>query len=138
VAAIHNDHTAFSLPVTTIALVQGDALGGGFECALAHDVIVVERSAKFGLPRCCSTSFPVWAPTASSRGGAADHARRNPDAAELHGLGIVDVWPTTVRNHVNNLYRRTDTHGRAALVVWARECGFAGEEVSGPKRRRRK
>lgn len=28
------------LPVLTVALIQGDALGGGFEAALAHDVIV--------------------------------------------------------------------------------------------------
>jgi PAS domain S-box-containing protein len=45
---------------------------------------------------------------------------------------------TTVRNHVNDLYRRTGARGRAALVVWARERGFAGEEPGGPKRRRRR
>jgi hypothetical protein len=38
------------LPVHTICLVQGDALGGGFEAALSHDVIVAERGTRFGLP----------------------------------------------------------------------------------------
>jgi DSF synthase len=40
----------FNVPVITIALVQGDALGGGFEGALSFNVLIAERSAKFGLP----------------------------------------------------------------------------------------
>jgi DSF synthase len=50
--------TRLGLPMCTIALVQGDALGGGFEAALAHDVIVAERSAKFGLPEILFNLFP--------------------------------------------------------------------------------
>ncbi|MGD9744464.1 MAG: enoyl-CoA hydratase-related protein, partial [Dongiaceae bacterium] len=42
--------TNVGLPIVGIALVQGDALGGGFEAALACNVLVAERSAKFGLP----------------------------------------------------------------------------------------
>ena len=45
-------------PVVSISLVQGDALGGGFECALASDVIVAEKSAKFGLPEILFNLFP--------------------------------------------------------------------------------
>jgi len=47
-----------SLPIGTIALVQGDALGGGFEAALAHEVIIAERQAKFGLPEVLFNLFP--------------------------------------------------------------------------------
>ena len=32
-----------NLPVISISLVQGDALGGGFECALADDLIIAEQ-----------------------------------------------------------------------------------------------
>jgi DSF synthase len=46
------------LPLCTIALVQGDALGGGFEAALAHDVIIAERGASFGLPEILFSMFP--------------------------------------------------------------------------------
>ncbi|HYN37697.1 MAG TPA: crotonase/enoyl-CoA hydratase family protein [Rhodospirillales bacterium] len=46
------------LPICTVALVQGDALGGGFEAALAHDVIIAERSASFGLPEVLFNLFP--------------------------------------------------------------------------------
>src|SRR5579872_4894767 len=40
----------FNLPITTIALVKGDALGGGFEVALPNDIIIAEKKAKFGVP----------------------------------------------------------------------------------------
>jgi PAS domain S-box-containing protein len=52
--------------------------------------------------------------------------------------GRLGLSRTTVRNHVNDLYRRTEARGRAALVVWARERGFAGAEADAPKRRRRR
>ena len=44
--------------LTTIALVQGDALGGGFECALSSDVIIAEESAQMGLPEIMFNLFP--------------------------------------------------------------------------------
>jgi DSF synthase len=46
------------LPFISISLVQGDALGGGFEAALADDLIVAEKSAKFGLPEVLFSLFP--------------------------------------------------------------------------------
>jgi DSF synthase len=46
------------LPLTTIALVQGDALGGGFECALASTVLVAEESVKMGFPEILFNLFP--------------------------------------------------------------------------------
>ena len=46
------------LPLITISLVQGDALGGGFEAALADNIIVAEKSAKFGLPEILFNLFP--------------------------------------------------------------------------------
>ena len=44
--------------LTTIALVQGDALGGGFETALSSDLIVAEESAVMGLPEILFNMFP--------------------------------------------------------------------------------
>jgi PAS domain S-box-containing protein len=52
--------------------------------------------------------------------------------------GRLGLSRTTVRNHVNDLYRRTNARSRASLVVWARERGFAGAEPDAPKRRRRR
>lgn len=38
------------LPITTIALVEGDALGGGFEAAISCNVVIAEEQTKMGLP----------------------------------------------------------------------------------------
>ncbi|MFM9972294.1 MAG: crotonase/enoyl-CoA hydratase family protein [Burkholderiales bacterium] len=44
--------------LTTISLVQGDALGGGFETALASDVLIAEEGATMGLPEILFNLFP--------------------------------------------------------------------------------
>ena len=38
------------LPITTIALVEGDALGGGFEAAISCNMVIAEEQTKMGLP----------------------------------------------------------------------------------------
>jgi enoyl-CoA hydratase/carnithine racemase len=46
------------LPVATVAAVDGVALGGGFELALACDLIVAGSGASFGLPEVKVGIFP--------------------------------------------------------------------------------
>jgi len=47
-----------NLSLTTISLVQGDALGGGFECALSSSYVVAEESARMGFPEVLFNLFP--------------------------------------------------------------------------------
>lgn len=51
--------TDLNLPIVTVAMVQGDALGGGFESVLGSDVIIAESHAKFGLPEILFGLFPA-------------------------------------------------------------------------------
>jgi len=48
----------YNLPVVTISLVQGDALGGGFEAALTSDIIIAERRSQMGFPEILFNLFP--------------------------------------------------------------------------------
>lgn len=50
--------TAADIGVHTIALVQGDALGGGLESALLHHTVICERGAQAGFPEVLFNLFP--------------------------------------------------------------------------------
>ena len=57
-AILHRNMNTLGLPMLTIGMVQGDALGGGFEALLSFDYVIAERSAKFGLPEIMFGLFP--------------------------------------------------------------------------------
>jgi DSF synthase len=84
--------------LTTISLVQGDALGGGFETALSSDIIIAEESATMGLPEILFNLFPgmgAYSLLARRVGMKAAEdlilSGRMMKAYELHEMGIVDV-----------------------------------------------
>ena len=80
------------------ALVAGDALGGGFECALSGDFMVAESPARFGLPEILYGLFPgMGAYSFLSRriGQAKAEALilegRLYSASEIHELGLIEL-----------------------------------------------
>ncbi len=88
----------FNRDITTIALVQGSALGGGFESALSCNVIIAEQSATMGFPEVLFNLFPgMGAYTYLSRrvnpslAGKIISSGRTYTASELYAMGIVDV-----------------------------------------------
>jgi DSF synthase len=58
VEILHRNMRALDLPMLTIGLVQGQALGGGFEALLSFDYIVAEKGSTFGLPEVMFGLFP--------------------------------------------------------------------------------
>ncbi|CAM5263195.1 enoyl-CoA hydratase [Streptomyces spiroverticillatus] len=86
------------LPMPTVAAVHGFALGGGYELALACDVIVADASAVVGLPEVSVGVIPGGGGTQllPRRVGAARAAElvftaRRVEAGEARELGLVDV-----------------------------------------------
>lgn len=55
---VHGFHAGLYAGTHNIAMVQGDALGGGFEIALSCHTIVAERSVLMGLPEVLFDLFP--------------------------------------------------------------------------------
>ena len=55
---LYPNAVALDVPIITVSLVQGHALGGGFEAALSSNVIIAEETAKFGLPEVLFNLFP--------------------------------------------------------------------------------
>ena len=84
--------------VKTISLVQGDALGGGFECALSCNTLIAERGVKMGFPEILFNLFPgMGAMTFMGRKIGYNQAERIIlsgrlyTAEEMFELGVVDV-----------------------------------------------
>jgi PAS domain S-box-containing protein len=117
------------------------------DLAGAIDAVMRETSwfSRTVLEKLAQLRRPAGKPEAEAS-GVADLTRRGGEILGLVCRGLDDgaiaerlgLSRTTVRNHVNALYRKTGARGRAALVVWARERGFAGEEPNGPRRKARR
>ena len=131
VDVVYDAAIGLDLPVVTIALVQGDALGGGLEAALACNLIVAEKSAKFGLPEVLFNLFPGM--------GAYNFLSRRLDVAraeriilsgrvfsadEMLALGVIDLvvedgfGEEAVRDYVERNLRR---HSAQRAVYAARQ-----------------
>ena len=102
-------------PITTVALVQGQALGGGFESALSAHVLIAEKSAQMGLPEVLFNLFPgMGAISFLSRKigmrAAEDMVRSGKlyTAAELYDMGVVDILAE-------------DGQGEETLLEWVRK-----------------
>jgi DSF synthase len=95
---IWNRLRRYGRDITTIALVQGKALGGGMEAAIASDFVIAERSAQLGLPEVLFNLFPgMGAYSILSRRLGARQAEeliasgKLFSAQELHDIGVVHI-----------------------------------------------
>ena len=110
---------SYNSPLTTISLVQGEALGGGFEIALSSHVIIAERRSRMGMPEILFNLFPgMGAYSLLARRVGMKRAEemilsgRVYTAEELHQLGVVDevagdgAGEAAVRDYVRRNERR--------------------------------
>jgi len=103
---------AFDLPIVTLSLVTGQALGGGLEAALALDFIMAEETARLGVPEVAFNSFPGMGAVSllSRRLGTAKAetliaSGRVYAAKEMIALGVID-------------YIAPDDQGVALAMEW--------------------
>ena len=96
VEILHRNINALDLAILTVGLVQGAALGGGFEALLSFDHVIAERGATFGLPETMFGLFPgMGAHAMLSRKlgtAAADRiilSNQTYSAQDMYDLGIV-------------------------------------------------
>jgi DSF synthase len=109
----------YNSPMITISLVQGEALGGGFETALSSNVIVAERRSRMGLPEILFNLFPgngayslLARRVGMKRAEEMILSGRVYTAEELHEAGVVDVLAedgtgeAAVRDYIRRNERR--------------------------------
>lgn len=110
---VYRNYVCYDLPLITVSLVQGECLGGGFEAALSSQVLIAERSARFGFPEIIFNLFPGMGAVSFIRRRSNERiadeltsSGRIYSAEELHDKGIVDLvandgeGPSEVRDYL--------------------------------------
>ncbi len=119
----------FHQPLTTITLVQGEALGGGFEAAISSNIVLAEENARFGLPEILFNLIPgMGAYSFLMRRSTPDVAERLITSGEvltarqMLDLNLVDdvvpvgMGQTAVRSLIDRHSRRGNAHNALARV----------------------
>ncbi|MCA1714478.1 MAG: crotonase/enoyl-CoA hydratase family protein [Gammaproteobacteria bacterium] len=98
VRGVHAFHVGLGVGAHSIALVQGDALGGGFEAALSCHTIVAEEGVGMGLPEVLFDLFPGMGAYSFLCKRIAPHQAEKLmlegnvySSDELYRMGLVDV-----------------------------------------------
>ena len=95
---LYSTYSNMDLPITTIALIRGNALGAGFEGALSCDYLIAERGVQLGFPEVLFNMFPGMGAYSflARRINTVDVEKmilsgRIYSAVELFEIGVVDV-----------------------------------------------
>jgi len=123
----------------TIAAVRGLCLGGGFELAMACDMIVAEEGATFGLPEIWLGCFPPVAAVVLARHITPQKAfemvlsGETITAQEAHAMGLVNVLAPTGRldEALDRFLSRFTDKSVAALRIARRALRVSEEVVYG-------
>ncbi|MGH8751280.1 MAG: crotonase/enoyl-CoA hydratase family protein, partial [Burkholderiales bacterium] len=130
IQVLYRNYIAHDLHATTISLVQGECLGGGFEAALSSDLIIAEKKARFGFPEILFNLFPGM--------GAYSFLKRKVgqkiteevitsgkiySADDMLALGVVDVVAEDGQGEAEVaalIKRRQKSHNGLASLSWVR------------------
>ena len=98
IEVMYSIYSNMDVPIITISLIRGNALGAGFEGALSCDYIVSEKNVQLGFPEVLFNMFPGMG-AYSFLARRLDPARvermilngRIYSAEELYDMGLIDV-----------------------------------------------
>lgn len=123
---VYRFHRGLNGDFRTIALLQGDALGGGLEMALSCHTIVAEEGVGMGLPEVLFGLFPgMGAYNFLSRRVSPQLAERIIlegrvySAEEMHAMGVVDILVPRGQGEqaVNDLIRQQQRIPHSCLAM---------------------
>ena len=98
IEVMYSIYSNMDVPLVTISLIRGNALGAGFEGALSCDYIVAEKNVQLGFPEVIFNMFPGMG-AYSFLARRLDPARvermilngRIYSAEELYDMGLIDL-----------------------------------------------
>lgn len=98
IKVVYQSSTNYNLPITTISLIKGAALGGGFEAALACNTIIAEKQSTFAFPETRFGLFPGMGAYTFLRQRVAPriaeeiiYSSKTYSAEALYNMGVIDV-----------------------------------------------
>lgn len=113
----------FNTDLTTVSLIQGDALGGGLESALSSNLIIAEKGCKLGFPEVLFNLFPGMGayPLVSRRIGAIAAEKmifsgKLYTADEMFEMGLIDILAEkgegelALYQHIKSVKKSPNTH----------------------------
>ncbi len=129
---VHQMSVSLDSSITTIALIQGSAQGGGLEAALSCNVLIAERGTQLGFPEVLFNLFPGMGAYSFLRqrvnSSLAEHiilSGKLYSAEELHEMGIVDILAEpgkgdlALREYIRQTNRRSNAQ---KLIRHTRNC----------------
>jgi enoyl-CoA hydratase len=132
-------HALEDLPCITIAVINGAALGGGFELALACDFRIAVAAAKVGLPETSLGLIPGW-------GGITRAAKLiGPSAAKklvfsatpitaqaAHTLGLIDECVSSLDqlDHKIDEWSTKFNRGAPEAIALAKRAFIDGDDIT--------
>lgn len=126
-----------SIPVPTIAAVDGFALGGGLELAIACDLIVASVRAAFGAPEVKLGIIPGFGGTQRLRRMIGAHRARHlvftgeridAETAADYGLVLEVVDADDFQDHIDSLASSIESRGPLALKA-AKRVMHQGQDL---------
>lgn len=113
-----------NLPVAAIAAINGVALGGGLELAMACDMRVAAPHARLGQPEITLANIPGWGgtqrlPRLVGRGIASEMILTGApiDAARAEAIGLVNAIAADCVTSAVDLARAVAAHSRHAIAA---------------------
>ena len=126
IEVMYSIYSNMNVPLTTLSMIRGNALGAGFEGALSCDYIVAERTVQLGFPEVLFNMFPGMG-AYSFLARRLDPARvekmilsgRIYSAEELYEMGLVDVLSENgkCREDVISFIRKLDKTSNTRKAV---------------------
>jgi len=110
---MYSIYSNMDVPITTISLIRGNALGAGFEGALSCDYIIAEKGVQLGFPEVIFNMFPGMGAYSflarrldTSRVEKMILSGRIYTSSELYEMGLIDVVATDDEglSEVQNLF----------------------------------
>jgi DSF synthase len=123
---IHSLITGCRLPITTISLVRGDAIGGGLETALSCQVFIAEDGVEMGLPEVLFNLFPgmgayhlLTQRVPPKQAEKLMLSGRKYPSKELYEMGVIDklVEPGQGRNAVYSYIKESNRYRNGYMAV---------------------